>query len=251
MRCKVWFALVVGSSIAALAQEAASPAPDLNTPELSSTETEEAAVPSATGPMPGELALVPQTSASADPAYTPLTLKQKWLYSVSEIFGPARVAGYTMHTIFDYAFDLPKQWGREGDSLAMRAASHLGDNFLRYNIQFAIQAADHEDPRYFRSGQHGAWKRTKYAVLHTFVVRSDDQSWMPAYSLLASAYAVPYIRREWRPEAFHRMSGVEAGSSEIGITVGSNIFNEFWPDLKKKLSKAPFVRQSWLNYGIR
>lgn len=251
MRCTVWFALVVGSSVAALAQEVAGPAADLNTPESSSTESEEAGVPAATVSSPGATDLVSPTSTSGEPVYTPLTLKQKWLYSVSEIFGPSRLAGYTVHTIVDYAFDRPKQWGRSGDSFAVRAADHFGDAFIRYNLQFAIQAIDHEDPRYFRSGQHGGWNRTKYALVHTFVVRRDDQSWMPAYSLLATTYGMPFIIRQWRPEAFHTMSGIEAGSVGIGISMGSNIFSEFWPDLKRKLSKAPFLRQSWLNYGIR
>lgn len=236
MHCGIWAALVTGLSSIAFAQNVVTGVPDETD---SCSDSVESLADVASAPIGADL--VAQTGASGDPSYTPLTFREKWLYSVSEIFGPSRLAAYAAHGIVDYAFDLPKQWGRSGDSLAVRAAGHLGESFIRYNVQFAIQAIDHEDPRYFRSGQHGGWKRTKYAVVHTFVVRRDDQSWMPAYSLIATAYGMPYIVHEWRPERFRNMDGFEAGTMGIGIAMGSNIFNEFWPDLRKKLPKSRFL----------
>jgi hypothetical protein len=192
-------------------------------------------------PVPALDQLAPDSSSS-DPSvestYAPLTLKQKWLFSVEETFGPQRIAGYAMHTIFDYAFDLPKQWGREGDSLAVRMASDFGDSLIRHDLQFAIQALDHEDPRYFRSNLHGGFKRTKYAILHTLVVRNDNGSWMPAYSLLVTDYGMPFLVRQWRPDRMHALTGFEAGTMGLGISMGSNVFFEFLPDLKKKLPKT-------------
>jgi len=176
--------------------------------------------------------------SSGEVAYFPLTLNEKWLFAVSQTFGPSRVVGYAMHTIFDYAFDLPHQWGRDGDSLAVRVASNFGTSLIRHDLQFAVQALDHEDPRYFRSNLHGGMKRTKYAILHTFLVRRDNHTWMPAYSLFIADYGMPYLVRQWRPENMHMLTGLEAGSMGLGIAVGSNIFNEFLPDLKKKLPKA-------------
>jgi len=183
-------------------------------------------------------------SSSSESTYPPLTLKQKWLFSVEQTFGPSRFAGYAIHTLYDYAFDLPHQWGREGDSLAVRIASDFGDSLIRHNLQFAVQALDHEDPRYFRSNLRGGFKRTKYALLHTVVVRNDSAAWMPAYSLLITDYGMPFLVRQWRPDRMHALSGFQAGTMGLGIAVGSNVFNEFWPDLKKKLPKAlPFIRR--------
>jgi len=185
-----------------------------------------------------------EISSSTESGYTPLTLNQKWLFAVSQTFGPSRLVGYAMHTIFDYAFDLPHQWGRDGDSLAVRVASNFGTSLIRHDLQFAVQALDHEDPRYFRSNLHGGFKRTKYAILHTFLVRRDDQTWMPAYSLFIADYGMPYLVRQWRPDNMHALTGFEAGTMGLGVAVGSNLFNEFLPDLKKKLPKAfAFVRR--------
>ena len=106
----------------------------------------------------------PNLDSPAEPIYTPLSLKQKWLYSVSQIFGPSRLAAYATHTVYDQIFDLPKQWGGSGESLAVRLASHFGDSVIKYNLQFAMQSLDHEDPRYPRSRLHGGWHRTRYAI---------------------------------------------------------------------------------------
>jgi len=187
--------------------------------------------------------LAPQITLGDEPVYTPLDLKQKWLYSMGEIFGPARLAASAVHAAFDQLNDMPKQWGTSGDSMAVRLAGHFGDSFLRHNVEFAVRALDHEDPRYFRSGRHGRWNRTEDAVAHTFAVRKDDGSLMPAYSLLVTDYGAPFIVREWRPDRFRTMNGLETGTLGIGIAMGSNIFAEFWPDLKKKLPKIPFSRQ--------
>lgn len=38
------------------------------------------------------------------------------------------------------------------------------------------------------------------------------------------------------------MHGVEIATLRVGGSMGSNIFNEFWPDLKEKLPKRFFSR---------
>ena len=50
---------------------------------------------------------------------------------------------------------------------------------------------------------------------------------MPAYSLLATDYGMLYIVRQWRPERFHTMDGIQIGTLGISISMGSNIFNEY------------------------
>ncbi len=221
------FVLVIAGHLSALAQDASMASPPAEIAGDSTLVTPAVVVP-ATGDQP---------------IYTSLNLKQKWLYSMEEIFGPARLAAYAVHAGIDQMNDTPKQWGTSGDSLAVRLTDTFGDSLLRHNVEFAIRALDHEDPRYFRSGQHGAWNRTKYAVVHTFAVRKDDGSLMPAYSLLLTDYGMPFVVREWRPQRFRTMDGMQAGTLGIGIAMGSNIFSEFWPDLKKKLPKLSFIQQ--------
>ena len=173
--------------------------------------------------------------APGQPAYTPLDLKQKYLYSINEIFGISPLLAIAAHAALDQAGVRPAVWGRTPQSFAVRIASHFGDSLLRHNVEFGVRALDHEDPRYFRSGQGNGWQRAKYAVVHTFVVHNDNGRMMPAYSLFVTDYGVPFVVSQWRP---HALSGLESGTLGIGIGMGTNLFHEFLPDLKKSLPKS-------------
>ncbi len=135
----------------------------------------------------------PAPAAAPAPAYVPLNLKQKYLYSMGEIFGPDRLVAIAAYATLDQMGVRPAQWGRRPSSLAVRFASHFGDSLLKHNIEFGVRAIDHEDPRYFRSGRGRPWTRTGYAMFHTFVVHNDRGGWMPAYSLVAADVATPCL----------------------------------------------------------
>lgn len=140
---------------------------------------------------------------------------------------------YSFHAGIDQAMEKPQAWGTGMDSYAIREANVLGRSFVRQNLAFGVRAFDHEDPRYFVLG-HGTWRgRVKYAVVRTFLVMNDSGGTMPAYSLFASSFATPFIADEWRPGTVHP---IRAGFGGIGFAVGSNVFQEFWPDLKGKLN---------------
>ena len=167
--------------------------------------------------------------------YAPLTLAQKYLYSVNQVFSPGSMFLYGLHAGIDQWRDLPHQWGSGEESYAVRTASFFGRSFLRQNIAFGVRAFDHEDPRYFPLAHGSHWTRVKYAIVRTFLVQNDLGGIMPAYSLVASAYMTPFFADKWRPDHFDDTHPLRVGSGSIGIAVGSNVFREFWPDIRKKL----------------
>jgi hypothetical protein len=138
-------------------------------------------------------------------------------------------------------------WGLGAGAIGPRIASDFGRRFLRQNIAFGVRALDHEDPRYFRSGQGNVLSHVRYAAIHTFLVRNDNGSAMPAYSLFVSASTMPFIAQSWRPESFSMARGFGGGGVSIGVALATNIWNEFWPDLRAKLPRklGGGVRTSW------
>jgi len=118
---------------------------------------------------------------------------------------------------------------------------------LRQNIAFGVRAFDHEDPRYFRSGHGNVLSRVRYAAIHTFLVRNDNGSSMPAYSLFVSASTMPFIAQSWRPESFSTARGFGGAGVCIGVAMATNIWDEFWPDLRARLPRklGGGVRTSW------
>ena len=53
--------------------------------------------------------------APGQPAYTPLDLKQKYLYSINEIFGISPLLAIAAHAALDQAGVRPAVWGRTPD----------------------------------------------------------------------------------------------------------------------------------------
>lgn len=168
-------------------------------------------------------------------AYIPMTLEQKYLFTVSRVAGPGPLFSLGLHALLDGAMDRPHQWGTDEGSIGLHLASAFGRSFLRQNIAFGVRALDHEDPRYFRSGQGEVWSRVRYAVVHTLMARADDGSTMPAYSLFVAASTMPFIAQSWRPEPFSVARGFRGGAICVGTAMAADVWNEFWPDLRKKL----------------
>jgi hypothetical protein len=170
-------------------------------------------------------------------AYIPLTVGQKYLYTFDQVVGPGALFADGFHSLIDYGLNKPHQWGTEGGSIGLRAASTFGRSFLRENIAFGVRAFDHEDPRYFRSGHGNVLSRTRYAAVHTLMVRNDNGSMMPAYSLFIAGSTMPFIAQSWRPEPFSIARGFRGGGTIMGLAVVANVWNEFWPDVREKLPK--------------
>jgi hypothetical protein len=170
-------------------------------------------------------------------SYIPLDLKQKYIYSINEMAGPTHWIAFAMGAAMDQALKSPVGWGNGGGSFGVRMANHFGLAFLHENIAFGIRALDHEDPRYFRKGTGSTSQRVKYALRSTFLARRDSGGWLPAYSVFAADFATPFLAQTWRPDGFSMARAFRGGPLHIGAGFGANLWQEFWPDIRKIASK--------------
>jgi hypothetical protein len=177
----------------------------------------------------------PDGASTTVPApFVPLTLGQKYMFTANKVFSPGAMVLYNFRSGADLLLRKRMPWGVE-DSYGVRTASFLGRSFLRQNLAFGVRAFDHEDPRYFVLGTGTAWTRVKYAVTRTFLVRNDSGGTMPAYSLFAAAYGAPLLADRWGLQHFLSPQPLRAGTVGLGIAAGSDVMQEFWPDIKRKL----------------
>jgi hypothetical protein len=177
------------------------------------------------------------TPATAPDKPEPLSLGQKYLYSLDRIAGPVAWVGFAAGAGIDQIWKKPAYWGDTSQSFGVRVADHFGAVFLHENIAFGVRALDHEDPRYFRSGRGSHWTRVGYAFVHTFAVHNDDGSLMPAYSLFAASFATPAIAHVWRPGPLTFGREARGGGIGVGVGVFENLWREFSPDLRQMLPK--------------
>ena len=146
------------------------------------------------------------------------------------LIGPALGAGIGQWR------DTPPEWGQGAGAYGTRFASGLGRSVISRTIAFGVAAADREDSRFFPSNETGIWRRTRHAIVGTFVSRTPAGGSMPAFSRFAGAYSAGFIANAWEPpsqdDAAHAL---ERGSTALLSSMGWHIFEEFWPDIRNAL----------------
>jgi len=170
------------------------------------------------------------TSSASQPALEPLTVGEKYRLALKRSLDPTEAFRLSVSAGINQARNYPEEWGQGWDAFAVRLASGFGQHLIKEQLEFGVWAFDHEDPRRRRSGLHGIWPRTRFAVIHTFVAQRDGGGNMPAYSRLIGDYGAGFISREWYPTRFHTVQqGFDAGTISLGFDVALNVVREFLP----------------------
>jgi hypothetical protein len=190
---------------------------------------------------PTHALLSPDETTDQIPPYKPITIKQKYEYSLEQMFSGPRLLAILTRTALDQVEVNPHAWGSNAPSLGIRVASEFGRSFVRATIGSGIRALDHEDPRYFYSHKTKNLDRIKYAIIHTFEVHNDNGSMMPAYSRFLGDFGMPFLAQTWRPGGINTPDALRSGGIGIGMGMGMNIAQEFWPDVKHALHLGPGV----------
>jgi len=199
------------------------------------------------------IGIVPQFNTSYRMDAAPLTAVQKFklaLHSVSdpEEFGVAFVTG-GYHEVFDG--DRKKvagedyyirengtgfEWGAKG--YFERVGAGYLDAFDSTMIGNAIlPSLLHQDPRFFRLGHGSKLRRVLYAASTSFVCKHDSGRWEPNYSNVLGNIAAGEISNFYYPSGDASAFGTTLNTAMIQTAEGSlgAIFQEFWPDVSRKL----------------
>ncbi len=163
---------------------------------------------------------------------------QKEPYTVRDRFGdylqstfeptalifPAISAGYQQWNNF------PREWQQGGEGYGRRLLSAYGGVALGNTISFGVAALDGEDLRYVRSAypKKAIFKRTAYAIAHTFISPLDGGGHTFAWSRVAGDYGAGFLANEWYPAAHSTLhNAAYLGTFNFAADLGSNILREF------------------------
>jgi hypothetical protein len=140
---------------------------------------------------------------------------------------------------FGEAINSPHEWGRGPSGFAKRFGSALATHAVKGGIELGVGALRHEDPRYYPSGRHGFWPRTKYALVSTVLVRRQGHAKRGvAVGRISGAMGAGLISRLWQPARLHTIgSGVATGGILLATDAGANEVREFWPEIKRKFHR--------------
>lgn len=182
--------------------------------------------------------------AQADPGATgptqwiPPTWAERRQVLLKKMFGPQAILETVPGAAFDTARDFPRQWGRGGPGITKRLGSQYGQFVIGEVIEMGVSALHKEDPRYFRMPNARFRKRLGHALTSTVVVRDIHGKPTIGLARLADVYGAWAIATTWNPpEQRHVGQIMKYGTLGLSIKAASNVFREFWPDVKRKLRR--------------
>jgi hypothetical protein len=183
------------------------------------------------GKISGEFGIVDEESATFPTTLTfdeRIRIYRRSFTDAENLIGPALGAG------IGQLHNSPVEWGQGVGGFGRRLASGYGQSAVARTIAFGVGAAADEDSRFVPSNQTGIWRRTRYAVVGTFVSRTRSGRKMPAISLFAGAYGAAFVANAWEPPSQNSATdALKRGSTALLSSVGWHVLKEFWPDIRR------------------
>jgi hypothetical protein len=167
---------------------------------------------------------------------TSFDVNSKLRFHAEGVYGFWPMAESTAYAGILQGTNSPREWGQGSGAYGKRVASAVGGSAIHAALAFGLDSALRQDPRYFRSGGTGFWRRTGHALRGTVLTRTDDGGETLATWRLGSAYGAAFLSNQWYPDRLNTVGrGVRQGSIHLAFDFASNFGAEFWPDLKRRL----------------
>jgi hypothetical protein len=188
--------------------------------------------------------VVPNFNVSYNEDAAPLSRKQKLHLAFHTAIDPVSFGVAAFDAGFSQAEDDFPGYGQGAQGYAKRFGASYVDNFdgtMLGNAIFPIILK--QDPRYFRRGKGRFTTRFLYSISTTVWCKNDNGSHGPNYSNILGNLAAGGISNLYYP-ASDRGAGLtfERGFTVTAYGAAGGIFNEFWPDIAKKIFKDKMVK---------
>jgi hypothetical protein len=179
-------------------------------------------------------------TADGSAPFEPIATRHKFYIAAKDSFD---YPVYATAAAFAGLYQLENQnpsFGQGMKGYAKRFASSYGDQAIGNLMTEAIfPSLLHQDPRYFRIGAAGGstWYRTRYALTRVFVARTDKGKWDFNYSEWLGNGGTVAISNLYYPDTRKIANNMQKLAIQVATDAFSQVLKEFWPDIKRKLSK--------------
>jgi hypothetical protein len=166
----------------------------------------------------------------------PLGLRGKLNLHARSVGSPTSLLESAAYAGILQGLDSPREWGHGGGAYGKRLASALGGSAIHGTLAFGLDAALHQDPRYFRSHGTGFLPRAAHAFRGTILTRTDSGGETLSTWRLGSDFGAAFLSNQWYPDRVNTVRlGLLQGSLHLGFDFVSNLGSEFWPDIRRKV----------------
>lgn len=183
--------------------------------------------------------VLPNYKTINDPNQPVVALKPSEKFGlVKHYFDPFTFAFTAVTAGFEQVTNDKAGYGQGSLGYAKRYGADFTDGFTNELFVTAVfPVLLHEDPRYYRLGHGGAWKRTAYALSRILITHTDSGKQRFNTSEFLGNITSGALSMTYYPRDERGVSGVFTRMSvEIGYDSLFNVLKEFYPDLKRKFS---------------
>ena len=176
----------------------------------------------------------------------PLTTKEKFKVITKGSFDYVLIPWYGFLAGLSQAEDSEAGYGQGAAGYGKRFGSYFADGTIENYITGAIlPTVLRQDPRYFQSGKGSFVHRTGYSVSRIVLTRGDNGRQQFNYSeILGSALAAGISTYTYHPHADRTLGNtVSVWGTQVGTDTLTLVVREFWPDIRRKLSKKNKLSQ--------
>ena len=170
--------------------------------------------------------------------YVPITGLQRTNWIIVGTIGPRSLAVGVLADVWQTGFNVPEEWGRGWSGIGKRYLEREVDVAISSTIEAGTGAIWGEDPRYIPSGRRGLWPRVRYALKTVLLAQRPDGHLAPAWGRYAGNTINNVIENAWLPPSASTpgQTVLRSASGFLG-RAGGNLFDEFWPDVRRRLKK--------------
>ena len=188
-------------------------------------------------PAPAAAVSAPEDVVAEVAPYAPVTAWQRLGWFDQKTFGVQNLGGSLPYAAWQTFLDHPREAGPHWEGFGERYGVSVSTNAVSNAMEAGLGAIWGEDPRYRRDGDAVSFKsRLGHVVKWTVVAPNRNGELRPAYARFIAFTGSSFISNAWREpsdtDAEHSLGRIGLGL--LG-RMGSNAFDEFWPDAKRKL----------------
>ena len=169
-----------------------------------------------------------------------LDVTGKLEYHVKCAVGPGAILGDVAYAAVLQADNAPMEWKQGGEAFGKRVASMVAWSGIRNSLAFGLDSTLHQDPRYYRAGGGGFFRRSGHALRETMLTHTDKGGETLSTWRIGSSYGSAFLSNLWYPDRLDNARlGFIQGSVTLGFDLMGNLGREFWPDVKRKVLHRP------------
>jgi len=185
------------------------------------------------------LGVIPNFRTSSLPVpYVPLSPKEKFKIATKDSFDRGTVVLGALFGAQGQLTNSNRSFGQGAAGYGRYFATSYADYVIGdYMTEAIYPTLLHQDPRYFRRGTGGKWSRLGYAMGQIFWTHNDSGRTGFNYSEIAGNATAVAISTAYYADNRTTGDAVSKLGVQIGVDMSSNILKEFWPDIRRKLSR--------------